>query len=74
MINKRSNVKKYEIVPIGLDLLCDWLCDFMTLQLLFLLDTSSDEHITFEIMVLLLEKKLFKSSKKLKRKPGVYVN
>ncbi len=43
----------YKIVPIRLNLSCDWLYDFMTLQLLFLLDTSFDEHVAFDIMALI---------------------
>ncbi len=47
----------YEIVPIRLDLSRDWLYDFMTLQLPFFLDTSSDECVAFEIMALLVGEK-----------------
>ncbi len=49
MINKRLT---FEIVSIGLDLLYDRSYGFMTLQLTFFLDASSDKHITFEIIAL----------------------
>ncbi len=42
----------YEIVPIRLDLSRDWSCDFIILQLPFLLDASSNEHVKIEIMAL----------------------
>ena len=42
----------YEIVPIGLDLLCDQSCDLMILQLPFFLDASSNKRVTFEIIAL----------------------
>ncbi len=53
MTNERSTFGRYEIVSIRLDLSRDLLCDLMTLLLPFLLDTSSDKHIAFKIMVLI---------------------
>ena len=50
-----------------LDLSCDWSYDFITLQLPSFLNTNSNKHIAFEIMVL-VEKKPPKSSGKLKKK------
>ena len=47
----------YKIVSIRLDPSRDWSYNFMILQLLFLLDASSDEWVVFEIMVL-VEKNL----------------
>ncbi len=71
MINEELTFGRYEIVSIGLDLSRDLLFDFMTLQLAFLLDVCSNKYITFEIMALLIGKKPFKLSKKLKRKPCI---
>ncbi len=42
----------YEIILIRLDLSYDWSYDFMSLQLSFVLDASSNEHVAFEIMAL----------------------
>ncbi len=56
MINKRSALRRYKIVSIGLDASRDWLCDFMTSQLSSVFDTSSNKHVMFEIMALLIEK------------------
>ena len=46
----------------------DWLYDLMILQLFFLFDASFNKHVTFEIIVLLIAKKLSKPSEKLKKK------
>ncbi len=43
----------------------------MILQLSFLLDTSFNKYITFEIIVL-VKKKSFKPNKKLKKKPYIF--
>ena len=71
MINKRSTFKRYEILAIRLNPLCDWSCDFITLQLSFFLDTSSNKRILFEIMILLIRKKQFILNGKLRRKPYI---
>ena len=68
MTNKRSTFERYKIVLIRLDLLRNWSYNFITLQLLFFLDASSNKRIVFEIMVLLIGKKPLKPSRKLRKK------
>ena len=58
----------YKIVSIRLDPSRDQSYEFMTLQLPFLLDASSNKRIAFEIMAL-VEKNLLNSMRKQGRKP-----
>ena len=46
MINERLIFERYKIDPIRLDLLYNWLYDFIILQLRFFLDTNSNKHIS----------------------------
>ena len=63
-------MKLYEIVPIRLDLLYNWSCDFMTLQLPSILNVNFAECIVFEIMAL-VGKKLLKPSRRLRKEPCI---
>ena len=68
MANEKLTFGRYEIIPIRLDLSCYLSYDFMILQLLFFLKPGSKKYVVFEIMVLLMVKKPFKPSRKLRRK------